>query len=619
MAESQQSQKSSKWSTHYPKGSTVRFENNRVQTAQEIPVNEVPEKEALSPMRVTDRIFFIDLANKQQTTIPPEVLRLEDLEELHMEKNLIESIPRDINHLRNMRVLYLDQNHIQDICEELGELKCLRSLDLSNNPLSYSSLPVISKLQALRQLRLYKVNLHEIPVQICKYLHHVELLGLSDNNLKCLPKELVNLTQLREIYLQKNRFESFPMELCHMVNLEIIDLEQNLVSLIPEEVGSLTNLVKLFLAFNNLFSIPDTLQHCQKLAVLDLSHNLLHKLPQGLKNLTEMEELGLSGNNLEKLPHEICSWMSLSLVYLRNTGLHTVPKSFTRLTSVRILDLSENCFSEIPKSMCAMKNLEILALDDNQIHKIPVEVKELANLKCLGLSGNQFSIFPKEIFLLESLERLYLGQDKGIKFISLPGDIRKLQNLKELHIENNHLECLPLAIGFLTHLEILDCRNNCLKRVPDSICQIQGEIQECSTSVLVFALQPSAFLCSALQKLLLQNNQLHQLPEDLDTLQQLELVLVDGNPMTDPPMEVCCQGTFAILEYLQEKRRKKAMILKVQNLWHGLMNRKGIGSFLILKKLIKPVKKGKKGKEKGKENGKEKGGEKPAKGAKAKK
>lgn len=36
-----------------------------------------------------------------------------------------------------------------------------------------------------------------------------------------------------------------------------------------------------------------------------------------------------------------------------------------------------------------------------------------------------------------------------------------------------------------------------------------------------------------------QNNHLSQLPQDLDSPQQLELVLVDGNPMTDPLTEVC--------------------------------------------------------------------------------
>ncbi|KAM9274805.1 LOW QUALITY PROTEIN: leucine-rich repeat and IQ domain-containing protein 4 [Cariama cristata] len=367
-----------------------------------------------------------------------------------------------------------------------GEVKCLLNLDLSNNPFSCSSLPVVSKLQSLRQLRLYKTNLCEIPVQICGYLHHVKVLGLSDNNLKCLPKEIVNLTKLKEIYLQKNRFESFPKELCQL----LIDLEQNLISLIPEEGGFLTNLVRLFLAFNNLSSIPPTLQHCQKLAVLDLSHNLLHNFPH------------------------ICCWPSLSHVFLRNVGVHTRPGSFTRLTSVRILHLSENCFGDIPKGICTMKNLEALALDDNQIQEIPAEVKELATLKCLSLSENRFSIFPKEIFLLESLERLYSGKNKGIKFRSLPEDITKLQNLKELHMENNCLEYPPPAISSLTLLKILDRRNN----LPDS---------------------PFAFVCSGLQKLLIQKNHLSQLPENLDNLQQLELVLVDENSMTDPLTEMC--------------------------------------------------------------------------------
>ncbi|KAM9279224.1 LOW QUALITY PROTEIN: leucine-rich repeat and IQ domain-containing protein 4 [Morus bassanus] len=509
----------------------------------------------------------------QEAPLPPQP---EYLEELHMEKNLIVSIPRAINCLRHLKVLYLGQNHIQAICEA-GELKCLLSLDLSNNPLSCSSLPVISKLPSLCQLRLCKTNLHKIPVQICEYLHHVELLGLSDTNLKCLPKETVNLTKFKEIYLQKNRF-SLPKELCRIANLEIIDLEQNLISLIPEEAGFLTNLVKLFLASNSLPSIPPTLQHCQKLPVLVLSHNLLHKLPPGLKNLTEMRVLRLSGNSLKKFPCQTCCWPSPSCVSLRNTGLCTVPGSFTRLISVRILDLSENCFDEIPKGICTMKNLEVLALDGNQIQEIPAEVKELSNLKCLSLSENQFSIFPKEIFLLELLVRLYLGQEKGIKFTSLPEDISKLQNLKELHMENNCLKYLPAAIPLLTHLKILDCRNNLLKQLPDPICQIQG-----------------------LQKLLVPKNHLSQLPEDLDNLQQLELVLVDGNPMTDPPTEVCCQGTSAIWEYLREKTYPKfvAWVDEPEGDWTSLKN--------LMKKKRKKEKKAK-----------GKGEEKPVKGSEAK-
>lgn len=48
------------------------------------------------------------------------------------------------------------------------------------------------------------------------------------------------------------------------------------------------------------------------------------------------------------------------------------------------------------------------------------------------------------------------------------------QSLQELHIENNHLEYLPVAFGSMPNLEVLDCRHNLLKQLPDAICQAQG-------------------------------------------------------------------------------------------------------------------------------------------------
>lgn len=50
-----------------------------------------------------------------------------------------------------------------------------------------------------------------------------------------------------------------------------------------------------------------------------------------------------------------------------------------------------------------------------------------------------------------------------------------IQSLKELHIENNHLQYLPVSLGSMPNLEILDCRHNLLKQLPDAICQAQGE------------------------------------------------------------------------------------------------------------------------------------------------
>uniref|UniRef100_A0A670Z5L1 Uncharacterized protein n=1 Tax=Pseudonaja textilis TaxID=8673 RepID=A0A670Z5L1_PSETE len=190
---------------------------------------------------------------------------------------------------------------------ELGELKSLRSLDLSGNLLPYSSLTVISKIRSLTHLRFYDLNLDAFPLEICKHLHHLKLLGLSNNNLKCLPKEIVNFTKLQELYLKENRFEHFPLELCQLF--------------IPDEISSLQNLSQFYLACNKLTMVPDSLSKCYKLSVLDLSTNKLHKLPRSLKQLTEMKEFSISGNALAGFPRPLRHWKSLTVIYLKNCGL----------------------------------------------------------------------------------------------------------------------------------------------------------------------------------------------------------------------------------------------------------------------------------------------------------
>lgn len=58
---------------------------------------------------------------------------------------------------------------------------------------------------------------------------------------------------------------------------------------------------------------------------------------------------------------------------------------------------------------------------------MPSDFGSLSKLKMLGLTGNQFLSFPEEILPLESLEKLYIGQDQGAKFTSMPEHISKLQ------------------------------------------------------------------------------------------------------------------------------------------------------------------------------------------------
>lgn len=338
-----------------------------------------------NPQQTFDRTFFIDASHQSLTTIPLKILELKELEEVHLENNQIEEIPQDIKHLKNVKILYLNKNKLSKLCPELGNLSNLEGLDLSDNPLLSSSLQVLSCNRKLRELRLYNIHLREIPIVICKSLHHLELLGLSRNHLKSLPKETVNQTKLREIYLKQNRFEVFPPELCVLYNLEVIDLDENKLTVIPEDIRNLRGLQKFYVAHNSLHFLPESLCQCSKLSVLDLSDNCLHSLPHTLEGLSEMTEVGLSGNPLEKMPRLVCKWTSLHLLYLRNTGLLGLRRSLRRLVNLRFLDLSQNYLESCPLQLCALKNLEILALDDNKIRQVLIPFLAVAMLSSRAL------------------------------------------------------------------------------------------------------------------------------------------------------------------------------------------------------------------------------------------
>lgn len=72
-----------------------------------------------------------------------------------------------------------------------------------------------------------------------------------------------------------------------------------------------------------------------------------------------------------------------------------------------------------------------------------------------------------------------------------------------------------------------------------------------------------------MRELLLEKNLLTQLPENLDSLVNLDVLTLMDNPMEDPPKEVYTEGKEAIFTYLKNKRNMKIVATKVnqQSFW----------------------------------------------------
>ena len=410
-------------------------------------------------------------------TIPPEISKLTELEELHLDAcvdhlcatnvNLLEGpLPPEIGKLENLEWLGLFGNYLDGpLPPELGNLQYLEVLDLSYNlftgsipkeiidlpylwylglfynELSGSIPPEIGDFRSLRFLDLcYNKLTGPIPPEIGRIgtLEKLELCGIDSdpeagNRLTGqIPPEIGNLTNLRVLDLGANRLEGpIPPELGKLVNLDSLSLYSNLLTSIPPELGDIGNLQYLSLYGNRLTgSIPKEIGNLEKLQWLLLGRGVTSgdntvtgMIPREMGNLRSLLKLDLGGNNL--------------------TG--TIPGELGQLKNLGFLDLHRNKLTgEIPPELGDATGLAWLNTCPNELTgPIPPEIGKMRSLRRLYLCSNDLTgTLPPEMGRLSKLEHLHLGANQLTG--AFPTAMLALKRLQEFfwHIRNNGL-CAP--------------------------------------------------------------------------------------------------------------------------------------------------------------------------------
>jgi len=124
--------------------------------------------------------------NDLHGSIPSEIVFLQNLEELDLEKNkIIGSIPRNINKLQKLRILDLDNNALTgSIPLSLYNIRSLDTLDLDSNGFTGTIPLKIRSLVQLKHLSLYDNSLRGTIPWTIMLLKKLEILYLDKNNFR---------------------------------------------------------------------------------------------------------------------------------------------------------------------------------------------------------------------------------------------------------------------------------------------------------------------------------------------------------------------------------------------------------------------------------------------------
>ncbi|KAL4594233.1 hypothetical protein ACB092_12G006000 [Castanea dentata] len=229
--------------------------------------------------------------------LPENLGKIEGLERLDLSGTAITSLPSSIVHLKNLKVLSLS-GCVGPSSNKLTRFPLMqprRSPDLMGM-LERS----LIGLSSLTQLDLSYCNVQTIP-NVLGCLSSLDILDLRGNNFVSLPESIIQLSNLRSLYMgcctHLQMLPKLPLNIEHINATQCTSLET-----VHSLIG-LCSLDTLNLSYCNIQTIPNDLGCLSSLRNLNLSGNNFVSLPESIIQLSNLEGLIMGGcTHLEMLP-----------------------------------------------------------------------------------------------------------------------------------------------------------------------------------------------------------------------------------------------------------------------------------------------------------------------------
>jgi len=248
-------------------------------------------------------------------------------------------------------------------------------------------------------LNLSRQSLKTVPKSILKNLNITEL-DLSYNELTELPEFITELKNLKVLKLRNNKFTIAPELILQFKYLKVLSLSENQITVIPSSFRRLSKLEKFDIGSNPLIEFPEWIDELYVLKDLGIYALKLKHLPDVVTRIKYLETLSIDDNDLITLPDSIDRLKYLKELWAEDNNIEFLPESIGNLSNLEMINFGVNRIKYLPKSICNLRRLKYLSVNENNIQELPNNIGKLSNLESLYISYNQISSLPKSFFRL---------------------------------------------------------------------------------------------------------------------------------------------------------------------------------------------------------------------------
>ncbi|KAJ8774370.1 hypothetical protein K2173_011619 [Erythroxylum novogranatense] len=364
--------------------------------------------------------------------LPPEISTLSELQTFSVQNNMLSGDIPSFANLTNLQSIFLDNNNFSSVPVGCFQgLTSLQTLSMGNNEnLAPWQLPLdLAASTTLTNLTVNQANVFGSIPDIFGSLPSLQNLRLSYNNLTgALPLSvadsgiqnlwlnnqqmglsgridvLASMTQLVQVWLQKNQFTGPIPDLVNCKNIWDLQLRDNLLTgIVPDSLIALPALRNVSLSNNKLqgrkpvfpnitYVVNDgTNNYCADIGVAcDPQVDILLAVAGGFGYPVSLSDKWQGNNACDGWPSVTCDSkkMNVTTVNLSKQGLQgNISPAFGNLTSLQNLYLNDNNLTgPIPNSLTTLTQLRSLDVSNNNLSGIiPVFP---ATMKFITTPGN---------------------------------------------------------------------------------------------------------------------------------------------------------------------------------------------------------------------------------------